>query len=85
MAYLYIESHHEWIFMRLGGSDSPGDLSPDVAADLPGFVVADLGLEFGPQTGVLVRAPGKGLVSWKIMCLIVLAPFCSFYFDRILL
>ena len=67
MAYLYIESHHEWIFMRLGGSDSPGDLSPDVAADLPGFVVADLGLEFGPQTGVLVRALGKGLETLALL------------------
>ena len=66
-AYLYIESHHEWIFMRLGGSDSPGDLRPDVAADLLGFVVADLGLEFGPQTGVLVRAPGKGLETLALL------------------
>ena len=67
MAYLYIESHHEWVFMRLGGSDRPGDLSPDVAADLLGIVITDPGLESVHQTAALVRAPGKGLKTLVLL------------------
>ena len=53
--------------MRLGGSDGPGDLRADVAADLLGFVVADPGLECGQQAGVLVRAPGEGLKTLALL------------------
>ena len=53
--------------MRLSGSDRPGDLSPNVAADLLGVIIADPGLESGLQTVALCRVLGKGLKTLALL------------------
>ena len=59
--YLYIESHHERVFMGFGVSDGAGDLSPDGATHLLRVCFADPGLEPVHQTPALVGAPGEGI------------------------
>ena len=59
--YLYVETHHKGILMRLGGSDRPRYLRPSGAANLSLLTVTDPGLEAGLQTGVLGCALDKGL------------------------
>ena len=53
--------------MWLCGSYRAGDLSPYVAADLLGVVVADPGLQSGHQPGALGCALSKGLETLVLL------------------